>query len=206
MTAMAAEPDLVLGLDEVLWHAWLALELPEGYRAEIIEGFIEVSPAGRLSHGKAANALRRALDAYLSDSGLAAYQALNALHGYKVSTPDVLIAPLDLDDISAADDLGVDAARVHLVAEVVSPGYDDRQRDRVRKRRAYARAGVPVYVIIDDYDGEGHVTVLTKPNPKKATYEAEHRVPYGTPVTVPEGPAKGFVIDTTVTGEPRKSE
>jgi hypothetical protein len=32
------------GLDEALWQAWKAIELPEGYRAEIIEGVIEVSP------------------------------------------------------------------------------------------------------------------------------------------------------------------
>ncbi|MFI2431254.1 hypothetical protein [Streptomyces sp. NPDC018693] len=31
-------------LDDVLWRAWKAMELPEGYRAEIIEGAIEVSP------------------------------------------------------------------------------------------------------------------------------------------------------------------
>ncbi|MFI2203620.1 hypothetical protein ACH47Z_23150 [Streptomyces sp. NPDC020192] len=36
-------------LDEVLWQAWKAMELPEGYRAEIIEGAIEVSPTGRFT-------------------------------------------------------------------------------------------------------------------------------------------------------------
>ena len=30
-------------LDEVVWQAWKAIELPEGYRAEIIEGAIELS-------------------------------------------------------------------------------------------------------------------------------------------------------------------
>lgn len=27
-------------LDKVLWRVWKAMELPEGYRAEIIEGVI----------------------------------------------------------------------------------------------------------------------------------------------------------------------
>ncbi|MGW1049472.1 hypothetical protein ACWD4N_03580 [Streptomyces sp. NPDC002586] len=45
-----AESQNVPDLDEVLWLAWKAMELPEGYRAEIIEGAIEVSPTGRLSH------------------------------------------------------------------------------------------------------------------------------------------------------------
>lgn len=73
----------------------------------------------------------------------------------------------------------------------------------MRKRRAYARAGVPVYVIIDDFDGVGHVTVLSAPNAEKASYEAEVRMPYGTEVVVPDGPAKGFVIGVAITGEPR---
>lgn len=69
MTAVASGPELDLGLDEapsldeVLWRAWLALELPEGYHAEIVEELIEVSPTGRRSHSLAANRLRRALDA-----------------------------------------------------------------------------------------------------------------------------------------------
>ena len=42
-------------LDEVLWQVWKAMELPEGYRAEIIEGAIEVSPTARRSHGLIAN-------------------------------------------------------------------------------------------------------------------------------------------------------
>lgn len=36
--------------------------------------------------------------------------------------------------------------------------------------------------------------------PDKGDYAAEHRVPYGTDITIPEGPAKGFVIDETITG------
>ncbi|WP_327414508.1 hypothetical protein [Streptomyces sp. NBC_01233] len=35
-------------LDDVLWQAWKAMELPEGYHAEIVEGFIEESITGAL--------------------------------------------------------------------------------------------------------------------------------------------------------------
>ncbi|WP_344445554.1 Uma2 family endonuclease [Kitasatospora nipponensis] len=206
---MACEPDLDTdldegpGLDEVLWQAWLALELPEGYHAEIIEGSIEVSPTGRRSHALAANRLRRALDAHLADGDLAAHQDLNLLHGRKVYIPDVVLAPEDLDEIPDPNGWGVDATRVSLVAEVVSPGREARQRDLVRKHRAYAQAGIPVYLVIDDRDGMGHVTVHTEPDPKKGVYEASTRVPYGTEVTLSEGPAKGFVIGVSITGEPR---
>ncbi|WP_035801349.1 Uma2 family endonuclease [Kitasatospora mediocidica] len=210
MTAVASEPELDLGLDEgpsldeVLWQAWLALELPEGYHAEIVEGLIEVSPTGRLSHGQASGRLRRALDAYLSGSGRCAHNDINVLHGQKIFIPDLFVGPEDLDDIASPEGMGVEAVRVELVAEVVSPGRDARERGLERKRRAYARAGIPVYVVIDDFDGVGHVTVLTKPVPTKAIYEASVRVPYGTEVTIAEGPAKGFVIGVSITGKPRE--
>ncbi|MDH6143343.1 Uma2 family endonuclease [Kitasatospora sp. GP30] len=206
MTAMATELDLEPGLSEALWQAWLTLELPEGFRAEIIEGFIDVSPTGRRSHAQIANRLREALVYFLKGTGFASFQDLNVLHGHQVYIPDLVIGPEDLEDIPDPDGWGADATRVSLVAEVVSPGHDGRTRDLIRKRRCYARAGVPVYVIIDDYDGNGHVSVLTDPDPQTSAYLAEVRMPYGTPVTIPEGPAKGFVIDTAVTGEPRSAE
>ncbi|WP_123975981.1 Uma2 family endonuclease [Streptomyces sp. Ag109_O5-1] len=86
-----------------------------------------------------------------------------------------------------------------------SPGKRNQDRDRVRKRREYARAGIPVYVIIDDFDSHGTVTVLTEPEPEpdKADWVGVHRVPYGTEITIPEGPAKGFVIGETITGPKR---
>ncbi|MFJ1568134.1 hypothetical protein ACIOG8_28640 [Streptomyces erythrochromogenes] len=64
------------------------MELPEGYHAEIVEGFIEVSPTGRYSHGRTANRLRRALDKALHGGEFAAHQDLNVIHGRKVWIPD----------------------------------------------------------------------------------------------------------------------
>lgn len=209
MTAMAAEPDLdllePLALDEVLWQAWLALELPEGYHAEIIEGSIEVSPTGRLSHARAANTLRRLLDKHLAGSGMAAFQDLNVLHGRKVCIPDVVIGPEDLEEIRDPEGWGVDATRVSLVAEVVSPDGRHGSVISCASTAPTPRLKIPVYVVIDERDGSGHVTVHTQPNPESGVYEASARVPYGTDVTVPEGPAKGFVIDATITGEPREA-
>ncbi|MFE6742798.1 hypothetical protein [Streptomyces tubercidicus] len=85
---------------------------------------------------------------------------------------------------------------------MVSPGHDGIERDRERKRRAYSRAGIPVYVLIDDHDRHGTVTVLAAPRPDEAVYMNVHRVAYGTDVTIPEGPAKGFVIGEAITGPP----
>ncbi|MBD0840425.1 Uma2 family endonuclease [Streptomyces sp. TRM68416] len=131
------------------------------------------------------------------------YQDTNIIHQRKGWVPDAFVAPEDLESCADEDHLGVLAKAVHLVVEVVSPGDRNQDRDRVRKRREYARAGIPVYVLVDDYDGQGAVTLFTRPRPDKADWEDIHRVPYGTEVTVPEGPAKGFVIGEAITGARR---
>ncbi|GGT27101.1 Uma2 family endonuclease [Streptomyces chromofuscus] len=205
MTALAEEVAPVVAdqpvsdLDEVLWQAWKAMDLPEGYRAEIIEGAIEVSPTGRRRHTVLIGRLRRALDAHLASSGYAAHHDGNVIHRHKSWIPHLFVAPLDLDEIPDEEGLGVDAAGVEMVVEVTSPGHRNLQRDRVRKRREYARAGIPLYVIVDDFDDDGAVVVLTSPDPKKAKYTDEHRVPYGTDAVIPEGPAKGFAIGKAIT-------
>ncbi|MCX5406662.1 Uma2 family endonuclease [Streptomyces sp. NBC_00335] len=190
-------------LDDVLWQAWKAMELPEGYHAEIVEGFIEVSPTGRYSHGRTVNRLRDQLVAFLAGGEFAARQDMNVIHKRKVWIPDLFVALEDTEGHVTEDGLGVDASAVALIVEVVSPGSDNITRDRTRKRRDYARAAVPVYVLIDDFDDGGTVTVLTSPNPGKAVYEDESRTAYGTPVAIPTGPAKGFTIGEDVTGPVR---
>ncbi|MCX4550450.1 Uma2 family endonuclease [Streptomyces sp. NBC_01387] len=207
MTALAHEvsPAVdeypVSDLDEVLWQAWKAMDLPEGYRAEIIEGSIEVSPTGRRRHGVLIGRIRRALDAHLAggDHGDVVHHDINVIHHRKSWIPDLFVAPLDLDQIPDEEGLGVDAAGVSMVIEVVSPGHRNEQRDRVRKRREYARAGISLYVLVDDHDGDGTVVVLASPNSEKANYADEHRVPYGTDAVIQEGPAKGFVIGADIT-------
>jgi Uma2 family endonuclease len=190
-------------LDEVLWQAWRAMELPEGYRAEIIEGAIEVSPTGRLSHAQITNRLRRALDRFLEGGEYACHQDTNVIHERKAWIPDALVAPEELEPHADQDALGIKASAVQVIIEVVSPGKRHQDRDRVRKRREYARAGIPVYLLIDDYDGQGAVTVFTRPRADKADWEDIHRVPYGTDITIPEGAAKGFVVGEAITGVPR---
>lgn len=184
-----------------MWQAWKTLELPEEYRSEIIEGAIEVWSIGRLSHARVVNGMRAALQRFLAGGEYTTYQAMEVISGRRSWAPDVLVAP---DDLAAdEDELGVDASAVRLIVEVVSPGKRNQDRDRIRKRREYARAGIPVYVLIDDYDGQGAVTLFTGPRHGKADWEDIHRVPYGTDVTIPEGPAKGFVIGEAITGPER---
>ncbi|MFD4246413.1 Uma2 family endonuclease [Streptomyces sp. NPDC058525] len=166
----------------------------------MVEGFIEVSPTGRYSHGRIANRLRDELVVFLAQGDCRARQDMIVVHKRKVWIPDLFIALEDAEQHVTEDGLGIDASAVELIAEVVSPGKEFLERDRERKRRAYARAGIPVYVIIDDYDGHGTVSVLAGPVPSEARYASEVRMPYGTEVIIPEGPGKGFVIGQAITG------
>ncbi|MEU6309915.1 Uma2 family endonuclease [Streptomyces sp. NPDC047014] len=190
-------------LDDALWQAWKAIELPEGYHAEIVEGFIEVSPTGRYAHGRIVNRLRDRLVVFLAQGEYAAYQDINVAHRRKVWIPDLFVASADAEEHVTEDGLGIDASAVRLVVEVVSPGSDGITRDRTRKRREYARAGIPVYVLIDDFDDGGTITVLTAPDREAAVYGDELRAPYRLGAALPEGPAKGFVIGAEIVGAGR---
>ncbi|MFI8458813.1 hypothetical protein [Kitasatospora sp. NPDC085464] len=49
MSARVAE-GTVVSLDQVLWEMWKSSDLPEGYRVEIIEENLTVSPTGGSRH------------------------------------------------------------------------------------------------------------------------------------------------------------
>ncbi|MET9612340.1 Uma2 family endonuclease [Kitasatospora indigofera] len=201
MIALAVE-ETVVDLDQALWQVWKAMDVPQGFHAEIIEGSIEMSPTGGIRHFSVNRRLSHALYEHLRGSGYTSGQDGNVIHGLKVLIPDVFVAPDDLEEAEHPDGLGVLASGVALVAETVSPG-NARTRDLVRKHRAYAMAGIPVYVIIDDFDDGGSVTVLSGPDPARGSYASSVRTPYGAEAVVPEGPAKGFVIGPDITDGPR---
>ncbi|WP_405005425.1 Uma2 family endonuclease [Kitasatospora purpeofusca] len=202
MFALVAE-ETVVDLDQALWQVWKAMDVPEGFRAEIIEGAIEMSPTGGNRHFSVNRRTAKALDRYLAGTGLSSAQDGNLIAGLKVLIPDVFVVPDDIDEIEHPEGLGVLASGVALVVETVSPGSESRRRDLVLKHRAYATAGIPVCVIIDDYDDGGAVTVLSGPDPERGAYARSERTPYGEDAVVPEGPAKGFAFGVGITGERR---
>ncbi|MEU6968155.1 Uma2 family endonuclease [Kitasatospora aureofaciens] len=202
MSALVVE-ETVVNLDQQLWQAWKSMDVPEGFRAEIIEGTITLSPTGGTRHFSVNRRLGRALYDHLRGSGYGPAQDGNVIADLKVFIPDVFVAPDDVEEIEHPEGVGVLASGVPMVVETVSPGAEARKRDHVLKRRAYARAGIPVYVVIDDYDDGGTVTVLTSPDPERGVYASSTRFPYGKEAVIPEGPAKGFVIGPEITGELR---
>ncbi|MFJ9838919.1 Uma2 family endonuclease [Kitasatospora sp. NPDC101155] len=202
MSALVAEV-AVVNLDQVLWQAWKSMDAPEGFHAEIIEGTITLSPTVGTRHFAVNRPVLHGLYGNLRGSDWTSGNVCNIIHGLKVLIPDVFVGPRHVEEIDHPEGLGLLASGIALVVETVSPGAEARQRDHVLKRRAYAAAGIPVYVIIDDYDDGGTVTILTGPDRERRAYGYSARIPYGRKAVIPEGPAKGFVIGPEITGERR---
>ncbi|WP_316522067.1 Uma2 family endonuclease [Kitasatospora brasiliensis] len=202
MSALVAEGTIV-NLDQLLWQAWKSMDVPEGFRAEIIEGTITLSPTGSSRHFDVNNRVLEGLFVQLRGSDWRPGNDCNVIDGLKVLIPDVFVAQREIEEIDHPEGKGLVASGVRLVVETVSSGAENRRRDHVLKRRAYAAAGIPVYVIIDDYDDGGAVTVLSEPDPERREYASSTRVPYGKEAVIPEGPAEGFVIGPDITGERR---
>ncbi|CAM5634924.1 hypothetical protein SSPIM334S_03104 [Streptomyces spiroverticillatus] len=106
-------------------------------------------------------------------------------NGY--AKPDGTLAP---KGVFAGQGEWADAGQVLLVAEVTSYDSDTDRRDRVEKPSAYARAGIPVYLLIDRDTCE----VLVHSEPDNGTYAHLLRRPFGRTVELPE--PLGFALET----------
>lgn len=157
------------------------LDVPEGWRAEIDEGRIVLVPPPHAHHNGIAAKVQRRLYATLPEE-LEIYQTLGvhvAPLG-KLYVPDLVVLPTEL--IAAADPETsdpMDASEALLVVEITSRG--NAREDRT----AYARAGVPMYLLIDRFDTRGPMaTLFTEPN-EDGTYKHTDAVPFGKPLAMP---------------------
>ncbi|MCT2592964.1 Uma2 family endonuclease [Streptomyces sp. N2-109] len=158
------------GLEEELWLLD-RMRVPEGFKAEIVEGAVVVSPQ-RKTHWKIIELV---------------LLQLKERYGRRASTlSDVLLAlpgegngfAPDLLKLSAtAEAEGVEDRwtyrDVEFVLEVISRETGD--NDYGRKRKAYALAGIPVYLIADPYTGKCHAFG----RPDGEAYDSELTVKFG---------------------------
>lgn len=154
------------------------LEVPDGYRAEIIGGNIVMSPWSKGFYLDIMESLAEQLKAH-------------APEGHRVSqAPFLYVFPkvgrAYGPDIHVADAAATRIRSVHLpgealslVAELTSEGTAD--FDREDKVEVYGKAGVPVYVLVDML--KDRVTVYSKP--AEGGYQCLTQIPFGDTVRVP---------------------
>jgi Uma2 family endonuclease len=138
--------------------------LPEdGKRYELADGWLtELSPSPW--HDHAADRLKDILRDAARLAGAEVYVAggpndISTPAG--VRKPDVFVVPRDVARAAISGKVRTYyAADLLLVVEVISPRSGSEQVDRVRKVAEYARAGIPVYWIVD-LEPEVKVTILT---------------------------------------------
>jgi Uma2 family endonuclease len=152
---------------------------PEGWRVELIEGEIHVTPPANGEHEEIVSELsgqvrdqRRTLGRY---TGLGLEVPGGSPTGRVI--PDLVVAPKgSFDDQREYHD----PAPVLLVGEVTSRSTSD--QDRGGKLRGYAAAGIPLYLVVDRRSGV--LQVYSEPADGRYTHCEE--VALAKTVTLPE--------------------
>lgn len=157
--------------------------LPAEMRAEIVDGDIVVSPLQLNAHQRVIMYLNVLLartipeDWWVDTSGGVILEPdWNEYH------PDLQVTPNNAWD--RPGNTGPILSEVKLVVEVTSQDRRDLVRDREIKYAAYARAGIPLYLLVDRYDGDGFTTLYA--NPSGEQYLDAHKVPFGEKLTLPK--------------------
>ncbi|MFD0355583.1 Uma2 family endonuclease [Streptomyces sp. NPDC127110] len=149
------------------------MELNPGYRAEIIGGILTVTPPPDSAHARSLTRLMLPfLAAGLSGGETEVLQAIGLwLHdgpeADDFTIPDLAVVDADIDE-HLVKNACYDPIAFRLVLEVTSSNYNNDLRLKIG---AYARAMVPVYVIVNRKHQRLHV--LTDPSDGEYT---SHRV------------------------------
>ncbi|UZI29633.1 Uma2 family endonuclease [Streptomyces sp. VB1] len=154
-----------------MMFAWLE-PVPEGFKVEIVEGNVYMSPQ-RDTHWRIILGIIRQL--------LPRYQEDRLLSDVRIDFPGLLngfapdVAAVTQDASKTADGRWR-YQDIEFVAEVIS--RSTAANDYGSKKATYALAGVPVYLIVDPYTGTWHLHTL----PKEDEYRSVLSLDFGTPV------------------------
>ncbi|WP_253195359.1 Uma2 family endonuclease [Streptomyces sp. JHA26] len=178
MTAMAHEPIT----QDLLLEWFLDLDAPEGFRAELIEGEIVVTPPPDGDHEHCISRIvtqvirRSRVDMDFSgNKGLKLKNADGLLADHVI--PDGTFAP-ERSRLYRGAEPWMPCDGVSLVLEVTS---GKPLADREVKRHAYARGGIPLYLLVDRQ--ESSVTLFGDPG--HDDYRQHCTVAFGKSLTLP---------------------
>ncbi|WP_324788527.1 Uma2 family endonuclease [Streptomyces sp. H51] len=177
---MAHEP---LTQAEVLLEGFLALDTPEGFRAELIDGEIVVTPPPDGDHEKyISRIVRQVIRRSRSDMDCSGNKGLKLVSGGACprnhAIPDATFAPVDRDLFAGAE-AWMPCDGVAMVLEVTSTKP---AADREAKRRCYARGGIPLYLLVD----REAASVTLFADPRNDDYRQVCTLPFGKPLPLPE--------------------
>ncbi|NYI08147.1 Uma2 family endonuclease [Allostreptomyces psammosilenae] len=151
------------------------ISTPEGYRVEILEGVIVVSPPPLVRHAAIASRLARAVT---TD----AIELVSAVTVRDERTGDDLVPDVLATSTEAlARDAGtIPPDLVLLVAEIVGPLGG--AVDRVTKASRYALSGIPLCLLVEP--AKRRTTLYS--HPEDGEYLTLHRVPFGHRLPLPD--------------------
>ncbi|WP_405585873.1 Uma2 family endonuclease [Streptomyces sp. NBC_01092] len=165
----------------------ISAAVPLGWRVELIEGEISLTPPANGEHEEIVSELSGQFRDHDKRLGRYTGIGLNVPGASETGhvVPDLVIAPKgSFDD----GEEWHEASSVLLVAEVTSDSTAE--RDREKKIHGYARAGIPVYLLIDREVAE--VTVYSEPSGDEYTQSPRYKLGLTIPLPAP----LGFELDT----------
>ncbi|WP_158562890.1 Uma2 family endonuclease [Marinitenerispora sediminis] len=172
------------GLRELVDH----LDVPKGFRTEIIRGTIVMSPVPSFKHGDTVHQIQEQVSAQLTEDRIARQMyAVASPDSDDYSIPDLVVVP---EPVRKEEGWLVPADAVDMVVEVVSP--NNPTNDTVVKPEEYASWGIPLYLLVDPRKG----TVRLHWDPAKNAYRAHQDIEFGETLEL-SGPLKGIEIDTS---------
>ncbi|MBS2549819.1 Uma2 family endonuclease [Catenulispora sp. NL8] len=151
-------------------------ELHPNYRAQLIAQRIVISPPPPGNHEQAVAELSYRLACYSAvEIEISGYRGLETSFGNFI--PDITVA--EPGSFAGAPAWGTSVGTLMLV-EVTSSAPQD---DRGPKRRAYAAAGIPLYLLVERDRQE--VVLFSQPDVEAQDYRADVRVPFGSDLELP---------------------
>ncbi|MFE6972662.1 Uma2 family endonuclease [Streptomyces sp. NPDC057682] len=179
---MSAKPHEPLSRADVLLGDFFALDPPEGFRAELIEGDIVLTPPPDGNHEYSLSVIldqvirygRTGMD-FSANKGLRLRGAGGCPDDHAI--PDGTFAPTALRLYRGADPW-MPCEGVALVVEVTS---SKPVADRTAKRHCYARGPVPLYLLVDRE--ESSVTLFSDPGDDD--YRQHCTIPFGKEIHLP---------------------
>ncbi|WKX72870.1 Uma2 family endonuclease [Streptomyces sp. XD-27] len=161
------------------------MPVPEGYKAEIVEGAIIMSPQREVHWDIIANVYEQLR---------ATYPRVRLLSDVRIDFPGYLngFCPdlVALREGTQKDSKGLRAPQdIEFLLEVISRGTS--ANDYGSKKATYAEVGVPTYMIADPYTGRCHVFS----HPKDGEYRRQLRVDFGLPIDL-TNTAAGIKLST----------